>query len=189
VVNRCAIFIDGAYLEFVLKEEFGRPPIDFAALANRIAGPRELLRTYFYDCLPYQSARPTAEERERFARRRRFHHALNLIPRFEVRLGKLAFRGTQDGRPIFEQKRVDILLGVDLVQLAAKHQITDAMVLAGDSDFLPAIEIAKQEGVVVHLFHGASPHNELLTRCDERVPIDDEFVDAIRRHRNPNGPP
>lgn len=98
-----------------------------------------------------------------------------------MRLGKLAFRGTQDGRPIFEQKRVDILLGVDLVQLAAKHQITDAMVLAGDSDFLPAIEIAKQEGVVVHLFHGASPHNELLTRCDERVRIDDEIVDAIRR--------
>ena len=180
-MNRCAIFIDGAYLEFVLKGEFGRPPIDFATLANRIAGARELLRTYFYDCLPYQSARPTPDERERFARRQRFHHALNRIQRFEVRLGKLAFRGTQDGRPIFEQKRVDILLGVDLVQLATKHQITDAMVVAGDSDFLPAIEVAKQEGVVVHLFHGASPHNELLTRCDERVRIDGEFVDAIRR--------
>ena len=180
-MSRCAIFIDGAYLEFVLKEEFGRSPIDFAVLANRIAGPRELLRTYFYDCLPYQSARPTAEERERFARRQRFHHALNRIPRFEVRLGKLAFRGNQDGRPIFEQKRVDILLGVDLVQLAAKHQITDAMVLAGDSDFLPAIEVAKQEGVVVHLFHGANPHNDLLTRCDERVRIDGGFVDAIKR--------
>ena len=122
-MNRCAIFIDGAYLEFVLKEEFGRPPIDFAALSSRIAGPRELLRTYFYDCLPYQSARPTAEERERFARRRRFHHALNLIPRFEVRLGKLAFRGTQDGRPIFEQKRVDILLGVDLVRRGRRPPI------------------------------------------------------------------
>lgn len=181
-MNRCAIFIDGAYLEFVLKEEFCRPPIDFAVLANRIVGARELLRTYFYDCLPYQSARPTPEERERFARRQRFHHALNRIPQFEVRLGKLEFRGTQDGRPIFEQKRVDILLGVDLVQLAAKHQISDAMVLAGDSDFLPAIEIAKQEGVVVHLFHGASPHNELLTRCDERIRIDDEFVGAIRRY-------
>lgn len=116
MVNRCAIFIDGAYLEFVLKEEFGRPPIDFAAVVNRIAGARELLRTYFYDCLPYQSARPTPDERERFARRRRFHHALNRIPRFEVRLGKLAFRGNQEGHPIFEQKRVDILLGVDLVQ-------------------------------------------------------------------------
>jgi hypothetical protein len=147
--NCCAIFIDGAYLEFVLKGEFGRPPMDFAALANRVAGARELLRTYFYDCLPYQSARPTPDERERFARR--------------------------------EQKRVDILLGVDLVQLATKHQISDAMVVAGDSDFLPAIEVAKQEGVVVHLFHGASLHNELLTRCDERVRIDDEFVAAIRR--------
>lgn len=181
MVTRCAIFIDGAYLEFVLKGEFGRPSVDFGALVKGIAGQRELLRAYFYDCLPYQSARPTPDERERFARRQRFHHALNRIPRFEVRLGKLAFRGTQDGRPIFEQKRVDILLGVDLVQLATKHQITDAMVVAGDSDFLPAIEVAKQEGVVIHLYHGASPHNELLTRCDERVRLDGEFVDAIRR--------
>lgn len=180
-MNRCAIFIDGAYLEFVLKGEFSRPPVDFAALVNRIAGARELLRAYFYDCLPYQSARPSPDERERFARRQRFHHALNRIPRFEVRLGKLAFKGTQDGHPIFEQKRVDILLGVDLVQLATKHQITDAIVVAGDSDFLPAIEVAKQEGVVVHLFHGASPHNELLACCDERVRIDGEFVDAIWR--------
>ena len=139
---RCAIFIDGAYLEFVLKQEFGRPSVDFAGLVSKIAGSSDLLRAYYYDCLPYQSARPTPDESERFARRQKFHHALNLIPRFEVRLGKLAFRGHQNGRPIFEQKRVDILLGVDLVQLAAKHQITDAMIVAGDSDFLPAVEAA-----------------------------------------------
>jgi uncharacterized LabA/DUF88 family protein len=52
--------------------------------------------------------------------------------------------------------------------------------LAGDSDFLPAIEIAKAEGVVLHLYHGATPHNDLKDCCDERIRIDQTFIDAIR---------
>lgn len=43
--------------------------------------------------------------------------------------------------------------------------IADAMIVAGDSDFLPAIEVAKKEGVVFHLYHGATPHNELVNCC------------------------
>jgi uncharacterized LabA/DUF88 family protein len=180
-VSRSAVFIDGAYLEFVLKDEFERAPIDFAALVTRMTGNRELLRSYYYACLPYQSPKnPSKEERERFAKRQKFYHALDQIPRFEVRLGKLEKRGMQNGKPLFVQKRVDILLGVHLVQLEAKKQINDAMILAGDSDFLPAIEVAKHEGVVVHLFHGANPHNELRMCCDERTRIDKDFIDSIR---------
>jgi uncharacterized LabA/DUF88 family protein len=180
-MSRSAIFIDGAYFSFVLKEEFGRMPIDFSVLISRMIGTRELLRTYYYACEPYQSPVPTPEERERFAKCQRFHYALSRIPRFDIRLGKLEFRGYENSKPNFEQKRVDILLSVDLVQLAAKHQITDAMIIAGDSDFLPAIEVAKQEGVVVHLYHGAHPHNDLLKQCDERTRMDADFIAAIKR--------
>jgi uncharacterized LabA/DUF88 family protein len=63
--------------------------------------------------------------------------------------------------------------------LAAKHQITDAAILAGDSDFLPAIIAAKQEGVVVHLFHGQFPHRDLMQACDERTRVDQAFVDSV----------
>src|SRR5262249_11345565 len=112
--------------------------------------------------------------------RQKFHHALSGYPRFEVRLGRLEFRGYKsDGRPIFEQKRVDILMGVDLALLAAKHQITDAAVLAGDSDFLPAILAAKPEGVVVHLYHGRSPHGDLVKECDERTQFTQAIVDSV----------
>jgi len=95
-------------------------------------------------------------------------------------LGRLEYRGVDaNGKPIFEQKRVDILMGVDFALLAAKHQITDAALLAGDSDFLPAVEAAKPEGVVIHLFHGASPHSDLFNHCDERVRIDKALIDSI----------
>jgi uncharacterized LabA/DUF88 family protein len=181
-MNRIAIFIDGAYFQHVLREEFASAQIDFRRLALAMAGGREILRTYYYDCLPYQSASPTPDERDRFGKKQRFFAALEHLPRFQVRQGRLECRGrNQNGVPIFEQKRVDILLGVDLALLAAKHQISDAAVLAGDSDFLPAIDAAKAEGVVLHLFHGQYPHHDLLTACDERTRMDQTFIDGVRR--------
>ena len=145
-----------------------------------MAGGREILRTHYYDCPPYQSARPTDSESRRVSNHGKFVYALEQIPRFQVRQGRLEYRGKRDdGSPIFHQKRVDILLGVDLALLAAKHQITDAAILAGDSDFLPAVEAAKPEGVVVHLYHGASPHRDLVSRCDERTRITDDFISDI----------
>jgi uncharacterized LabA/DUF88 family protein len=145
-MGRIAIFIDGAYLQYLLKDEFNSPKICFRKLVNRMAEGREILRSYYYNCEPYQSNPPTPEERERFGRSQRFHYALDQIPRFQVRLGKLEFRGHDArGRPIFQQKRVDIQMGVDLVLLAAKNQISDAAILAGDSDFVPAIDAAKPE--------------------------------------------
>ena len=179
-MSRIAIFVDGAYFQKVLRDEFPPIRVDFGKLASKIAGGREILRTYFYDCLPWQSPTPTPEEADRFGKKQRFFAALERLPRFQVRQGRLEFRGLNNNQiPIFQQKRVDILMGVDLALLAAKHQITDAAVLAGDSDFLPAIEAAKPEGVVVHSFHGASPHNDLLACCDERTRITQAFLNDI----------
>ena len=177
--ERVAIFIDGAYLDYTLRDEFGSPRIDYSRLVEWMVGDDALLRAYYYHCLPYQSANPTPVERERFAAKERFFSALSRLPRSEVRLGKLEYRGRHaDGNPIFEQKRVDIFLGVDLVLLAAKHQVTRACVFAGDSDFLPAIRIAKQEGVVLHLFHGTvqRPHTDLWLECDDRTALMQDHV-------------
>lgn len=121
-MSRAAIFIDGTYLDFTLRDEFAAAPIDYEQLARWMAGPIEILRTYYYNCLPYQSNPPTVEESERFSKAQGFHARLRRLPRFEVREGKLAFRGVDrdTGKSIFVHKRVDIMLSVDLVLLAAK---------------------------------------------------------------------
>jgi len=183
-MDRVAIFLDGAYVDYGLRVEFDSARIDFHELAQRLASGKEILRTYYYHCLPYQSDPPTTDEATRFGRMQAFVSQLMRLPRFEVRLGKLAFRGVRaDGDKIFVQKRVDILLGVDLVQLSTKRQISTAILLAGDSDFLPAVQIAREEGVLVHLYHFTvhQPHRELWDACDERTTITRELIDQIRR--------
>lgn len=88
-----------------------------------------------------------------------------------------------DGSPIYQQKRVDILLGCDLVLLSAKQRISKAVLVTGDSDFIPAIEIAKNEGVEIELVYDAEkePHPNLITIADTRRLLTQDFIDSIRK--------
>jgi uncharacterized LabA/DUF88 family protein len=181
-VSRIAIFIDGAYLSYLLRDEHSLRKIDYTTLANKMADGLDVLRTDYYNCPPFQSAQPAADERQRFSKAQSFFTALDRLPRYEVRLGRLARRGVDDkGAPVFEQKRVDIMLGVDLALLCGKRQITHAALLAGDSDFIPAAIAAKNEGVLVRLYHGKNFHKDLSDCVDERVPITKAFIDAVTR--------
>lgn len=185
-MSRTAIFIDGAYLDKVCHHEFGGARLNFGGFSARLAAGEEVLRTYYYDCPPYQSNPPTEDERRRYAAKDRFFNALKQLPRYQVRHGKLAYRGTDErGNPIFVQKRIDIMIGVDMVQLAATRQINRAILVAGDSDFVPAIDEVKRHGVLTCLYHGQNSHRELWEACDERIEINRTLVDAVRREPPP----
>ena len=181
VANRVAIFVDGAYVEKAMRSEFGGVRIDFNLLSERLAGDAEILRTYYYHCALYQDKPPTPEQSKRYTAQRAFFRALEAYPRYTLRLGRLAKRdGDDGGTPRFVQKQVDIMLGVDLTLLAAKRIIQEAVVVAGDSDFIPAVTAAKAEGVVVRVAQVGGRHSELWREADERTLIDREFVDSIR---------
>ncbi len=180
---RTAIFIDGGYLEKIIKNEFLEVPIDFVKLVDVLRDGKELLRTYYYNCLPYQSNRPTPEESQRFAKKESFFSYLRRIPRFSIRLGKLAYRGTNEGKKIFEQKGIDTLLSIDIVNLAATKQVSNIVLLAGDSDYVPAVEVAKIHGVGIILYHSqktVSYHIDLWMACDERIPINQGIINKIK---------
>ena len=160
--------------------------IDFNKLVNNFVEKsgtdRKIIRVYYYHCLPYQANPPTLEQKEKFGRAQGFFRALQRTSRFEVRLGRLAFRGNrEDGTPIYEQKKVDLMLGLDLMSLSAKHIIDEVFIVAGDSDFVPAVNAVKKEGIIVYLVHGESPHDDLLDEVDERIPITQELVSGCFR--------
>ncbi|MCK4444194.1 MAG: NYN domain-containing protein [Thermoplasmata archaeon] len=174
-MDRSVLFIDGAYFAKVLKNEYGEPRIDFLKLSGRLCEGTERLRTYYYNCMPYQSSPPTDEERERYSRADKFVYTLESLPRFEVRLGKLSYvRGE------YVQKRVDILLAVDLVRMSWGRQIQRAILVTGDSDFVPAVQAAKDAGVLVQIYFSPNAiHDELLDVCDDRFEITSDIVDAV----------
>ena len=178
--SRVAVFVDGGYFDHVLRDLKLIGKLDYGAFFARLCGDTEMMRAHYYHCLPYQFAEPTAEDAERFSRMEKFLASLDRLPRTTVRKGMLAFRGRgQDGRPIFVQKRVDSLIATDLVMLSAKHLITEAVIVTGDSDLLPPIQIAKDEGVVVRLAHGLKsnyPHKDLWDLADERQPLTAEWL-------------
>lgn len=187
MIDRVAVFIDGNYLNRVLEQAFDRMRIDYRALAMRMAGDTQMLRTYYYNCLPYASNNPTEEEARKVRASQQFFSALQALPRFDVRLGKLAFRGVDyDNRPIYIQKRVDVLLSVDVLRLVFNKYVTRIVLLAGDSDFIPVIEVAKQQGVITTLWHGVmsgpngTVHQDLWNVCDERFELTREILDTMR---------
>jgi len=177
LADRAAVFIDGAYLTKILDVDFGKPKIDLARFSYILCGNYERLRTYYYNCMPYQSCPSTDEESRRFASMDKFVYTLRKLPRFEVKLGRLGRVGGE-----FVQKRVDIALAADLVRLSCGRMIGKAVIVTGDSDFLPAIEAAKDAGVLVTLFYSESSiHDELLSAVDERTPIDQDLIDLVAR--------
>jgi len=177
---RYAVFIDGGYAKKVF-QEFGNRRISYVKFSEYVANGEERLRTYYYDCAPYVSSPPTPEERERKGAFDKFKYALERETRFQVRLGRLAKRHLRDGTIDFQQKMVDILLAVDLVQLSVQHRIERAVLLANDSDFVPAIQIARDAGTVVELYYHIPPrpHDELMQACDDCIHIERDFIEKI----------
>ena len=115
--------------------------------------------------------------------------SLEFTPRFAVRRGSLVHHGWQIGRkagrelqrgrkrvieardivPRIEQKGVDMRIGLDIATLALKR-IVDAIVLVtGDADLVPAIKLARREGLQVFVDTLGAGHvrSELRAHADE----------------------
>ena len=185
-MERCAIFIDAGYFSKVLKDFDERA--DYIKLSDKLASENIRLRTYYYDCPPYISAKPNSDEKKRKSEFDKFIKYLVSQPRFEAKFGRLQKIGKN-----YKQKMVDVLLSLDLSRLALEHQIQKAIIIAGDSDYVPAIQIAKDAGVVVSLCFFERPrdpnnpddkgfriHDELKLVCDEWIKIDRDFIEDVK---------
>lgn len=169
---RAAIFIDGGYILSQCKHQNIQP--DYSQLTDYLLEPIakrypiDLLRCYFYYCAPWMSQDPTKEELRRMEAHDQFIEEMRGIDRWAVKLGKLEKRRGKQ-KEYFEQKRVDVLLSCDMVRHAAAGHIQHAILIAGDSDFIPAVEATKESGTTVTLWCGddGTVHKDLVNLSDE----------------------
>lgn len=56
-----------------------------------------------------------------------------------------------DFNPTIAQKGVDMKIGIDIASLAYKQQVDQIVLIAGDSDFVPAAKLARREGIDIVL--------------------------------------
>ena len=86
--NRVAIFIDGSNLYHSLEENCGRADLNFEAFSYKLASGRPIFRTYYYNVLQDAERKGQgAQEQQKFLA------SLYSIPRLEVRLGTMKYRG------------------------------------------------------------------------------------------------
>jgi uncharacterized LabA/DUF88 family protein len=138
----------------------------------------ELFRIYFYDAPPLSGAErnPLSKAQYRFdthpthALNKRLQDSLAQSPDVAVRKGELVFRGWKvrgetfddlgresraltesDLAPDVEQKGVDLRIGLDVASLAFKRIVDVVVVVTGDSDLVPAMKLARREGLRVYL--------------------------------------
>jgi len=178
-MDKADVFIDGGYFAKV-REYLNMYKVDFEKFSDLLCDKMERLFTFYYDCPPFQSNPPTEEEKRKKANFDRFEYSLKTLPRFQVRLGKLSrfdkeCKNCGHKTLVYKQKRVDNLLTVDLTRAVWKDNIRKAILVTGDSDFVPAVEEANSAQILTHVYYLKSPkstiHDELYIACSERTEI------------------
>lgn len=129
--------------------------------------------------------------------------SIRKTPNFALRLGKTVWKNNEwvlkpeklrdllakkinidqltenDVTPLIQQKAVDMKIGLDIASIATKRLADKLIIITGDADIVPALKLARQEGMQV----GIDPlWNPIKPELREHV----DFVNT--KLRRPSGP-
>ncbi len=187
MAKRIVVLIDGAFLRLkAVKAGKQYDPTFIEAFALGCKGSdEEILRVLYYDCAPYSGTvrLPVSGEPFTFTGSDKWLEELACKDLFAVRLGVLKFRGYKPKRtPVdqsapltdndfdldFEQKGVDLKIGLDIASYC-EHRHADRIVLvSNDTDCVPAIKYGRKSGMQVVLAElpNCEAAHELLMHSD-----------------------
>ena len=162
---KVAIFLDGSNFYYALKNGFGRTDIDMAKVSSVLAAGRELVRTYYYN-----AAYPSNHAKAR--KQQQFFQGLRRTPYLEVRLGQLQLK-----EGVLVQKGVDVKLAVEMIDFGFRNTYDTAILVSGDSDFVPAVQFVKNLGKHVELVVvQGQPSWHLQDACDKTVVLEQDSL-------------
>ena len=121
--ERVMIFIDGNNLYHSLKHVIGKTNMEFEKFSRRLAGERQLIRTYYYNA-PLNRE----DDDDKHRQQQSFFDSLDSVPYLTKRFGRLERRnvrhtmpdGTFISTPTYVEKGVDTHIVIDMLSFAFK---------------------------------------------------------------------
>lgn len=185
-MKKTVIMIDGGYLRICAKRANQNYIPNFIEAISRLCvrDSDELFRVLYYDCPPFKGRvkLPISGAMKEFGEGDGWLHTLSQKNYFAVRCGVLKFRGfvpkevpltkskptDDDFKPEFEQKGVDMRIGLDMAIYAANRSVDVITLVTNDTDCIPAMKHARRSGLQVALVKlpGCKLTTELTAHSD-----------------------
>lgn len=185
-ILRVAVLIDGGHTRVLARQAgYGYDPDYIEKIGHAaVQADETLLRILYYDCAPYSGKvrLPVSGEYKEFNGSDTWLRKLAAKNLFAVRLGVLKFRGFKprtvpiakaqltdaDFKPDFEQKGVDMRIGLDIANHASMRSVDRVVLITGDTDCIPAMKHARICGlqIVLVTFPDKPVAPELLWHAD-----------------------
>ncbi len=186
---KTALLIDGGHLRICAKKAGKNYDNQFIeTFAPTCFGKGEyLFRVFYYDSPQYRGKAylPVSGEETKFQASDKWLRDLATLERFAVRRGTLGFRGWRpkntpiagqsltdaDFAPIFEQKGVDMRIGLDIATFSEQRSVDRILLVSADTDMIPAMKHARKSGIEVGLIQLPVPpalniHDTLKAHAD-----------------------
>ena len=169
--DRVMIFIDGSNLYHSLKSFFKRADIDMGKFSHKLLEKRRLVRIYYYNARVGRK-----EEPQRYKDQEAFFAGINAIPYTELRLGRLVYTNWPSAPPY--EKGVDIQLATDMITHSYKSNYDVAILVAGDNDYVGALQAVKDNGrnVEVALFGKERTSMQLRNVADRIITLNGRLL-------------
>ncbi|RUM48921.1 MAG: NYN domain-containing protein [Hydrogenothermus sp.] len=164
--ERVAIFIDAGNMFHA--SNYLKIKIDYKKLINLLKRDRWLLRAYFYTGIPSQDM--IQEREDLFQQWKKQEGFLNELQKLGIKVKTMPLKKTPEG---YIEKGVDVLLATDMVSLAFRDAYDTAILVSGDSDYVPVVEEIQELGKRVEnaSFKRTSSY-ELRKVCDSFLLLD-----------------
>lgn len=124
----------------------------------------DIYRIFMYFCEPYGGIANGVDYKltKVYRYSTKFIKRLQVRDYIAVRKGNIAYRGLDIKKgPVFEQKQVDMLLGLDIAHISYNHLADRVLILSNDLDMIPAMKVARINGLQV--ICGCCPDVQLLS--------------------------
>jgi uncharacterized LabA/DUF88 family protein len=168
-MKKTAILIDGGYLRALARKKqkkYSSDLVEKIGLASK-ATDEEIYRILYYDCEEFSGSAklPVSGNTRTFTPHSTLLDEIAAKPFFAVRKGVLKFRGFKpvnipvasqslsdaDFKPDFEQKGVDMRIGLDIALFCQTRAVERIISITNDTDTIPAMKYGRRAGLQIVL--------------------------------------